>query len=420
MEGLNKDKGKSVPITRWKVYDGYKRVKSSSGGAGVDKMTIVQLDGDLENLLYKLWNRLSSGSYFPPEVRRAYIPKGKKGYRPLGIPTVLDRIAQSVLKDYCEPRLEAIFSERSYGFRPGRSAHDALKQVRTNCWRYDWVIDMDIKGYFDMISHDLLLKAVEKHFSEKWVRLYISRWLKAGILHADGTREGRQSGTPQGGVISPLLSNLFLHYVFDRWMEIHHSGQDFVRYADDIIVHCKTETEAEGLLEQIKERLKACGLEIHPEKTKIVYCKDSKRRENSDRPQKFTFLGYDFKPRKKWNRTNKSSFTGFDLGISHHSKMRIRQIVSRCLKKGLMSSRIEDIAKQLDPKIRGWYMYYGKFNPNALGTIWNWLNYKLVRWLLRRMKRFKLGSRSANKWFRQLYERDSNLFFHWTIGQTPG
>ena len=221
------------------------------------------------------------------------IPKGGNDYRPLGIPTVLDRIAQSVVLAYCEPRIERLFSKSSYGYRPGRGAHDALKAARSNCWCYDWVIDMDIKGYFDTINHELLHKAVDKHFTESWVKMYIERWLTAGVLHKDGRYEQMKGGTPQGGVISPLLANLFLHYVFDRWMEINHKGVKYERYADDIIVHCKTEGEAEGLLEAIRTRLKACGLELHPGKTKIVYCSDSKRKGKSSRPKKFTFLGSD-------------------------------------------------------------------------------------------------------------------------------
>ena len=235
MEGLNKDKGRSVPITRRMVWDGYLRVKANSGGSGIDRMTLKELEADRNNLLYKLWNRLSSGSYFPPSVRRVLITKGEGEYRPLGIPTVLDRIAQTVLKTYCEPRLESKFSANSYGYRPGRGAHDALKVTRRNCWRYDWVIDMDIKGYFDTIDHELLLKAIDKHFNEKWVRMYIFRWLKAGVMHQGRRLEKTDSGTPQGGVISPLLSNLFLHYVFDRWVEINHSEVKFERYADDSV-----------------------------------------------------------------------------------------------------------------------------------------------------------------------------------------
>ena len=281
MGGLNKDKGKSVPITRKMVLEGYLRVKANAGGAGVDN-----------------------------------------------------------------------------AYRPRRGAHDALKAARKNCWAYDWVIDMDIKGYFDTISHELLLKAVDKHFTEKWVKMYIVRWLTAGTLHKDGMYEESRGGTPQGGVISPLLANLYLHYGFDRWMEINYEGVKFERYADDIIVHCKTEREAEDLLEAIRVRLEECGLKLHPEKTKIVYCGDSKRREGTDRPKKFTFLGYDFKPRKKWNTERRCAFTGFDLGISHKAQVRIKEDVRDILKRMPQQSTLKDVSLELIHKIPGWKAYY--------------------------------------------------------------
>ena len=347
------------------------------------------------------------------------IPKGGNDYRPLGIPTVLDRIAQSVVLAYCEPRIERLFSKSSYGYRPGRGAHDALKAARSNCWCYDWVIDMDIKGYFDTINHELLHKAVDKHFTESWVKMYIERWLTAGVLHKDGRYEQMKGGTPQGGVISPLLANLFLHYVFDRWMEINHKGVKYERYADDIIVHCKTEGEAEGLLEAIRTRLKACGLELHPGKTKIVYCSDSKRKGKSSRPKKFTFLGYDFKPRKKWNKERKCAFTGFDLGISHKAQVRIKKDVGDILKRMPVGATLKDVSFELIHKIPGWKAYYGKINPGAMGSLWAWINYKLIRWLLRRMKRFKEGSRAATRWMRKCFREEPYLFAHWKFGYAP-
>lgn len=419
MEGLSKDRGKSVPITRRMVYDGYNRVRANAGGAGVDKMTIEELEGDLDNQLHKLWARLSSGSYFPPSVKRVLIPKGGKEYRPLGIPTVLDRIAQSVVKAYCEPRIERLFSESSYGYRPGRGAHDALKAARSNCWRYNWVIDMDIKGYFDTISHELLLKAVNKHFTEGWVRMYIKRWLTAGVLHKDGRYEQMKRGTPQGGVISPLLANLFLHYAFDKWMELNHEGVRFERYADDIIVHCKTEGEAERLLKAIRTRLKECGLELHPKKTKIVYCCDNKRKEKTMRPKKFTFLGYDFKPRKKWNKMRKRAFMGFDLGIGHDAQVRIKKEVRDILRRMPVGATLKDVSLELIHKIPGWKAYYGKLNPGATGSLWAWINYKLIRWLLHRMKRFKEGSRAATRWMQGRFREEPYLFAHWEFGYAP-
>lgn len=378
-------------------------------------MTLEDLEADLENQLYKLWNRMGSGSYFPPEVKRVLIPKGEGKNRPLGIPTVLDRIAQSVIRAYVEPRLEGIFHDNSYGYRPGRSAHQALERARENCWKFDWVIDLDIKGYFDNIDHGLLMKAVEKHVSEKWVRMYIERWLKAGVLHADGQREKSEKGTPQGGVISPVLANLYLHYAFDIWMEKNAEGVSFERYADDIIVHCRSEEEAEKLLERVKTRLKECGLEVHPEKTRIVYCADSNRRSKTKRPKKFTFLGYDFKPREKWNEKKGKAFTGFDLGISKKARVKLMRTVNALFRRLSPDTTLEDIANLLNARLRGWINFYGKFNVNAMRVIWVWLNFRLVRWSLRNFRRFKAGYRRATRWLRLRYQGDPSLFAHWKL-----
>lgn len=418
MEGLNRDKTKDLPITKQMVWEGYESVKRNAGGAGIDEMTLEDLEADLENQLYKLWNRMGSGSYFPPEVKRVLIPKGEGKYRPLGIPTVMDRIAQSVIRAYIEPRLEGIFHENSYGYRPGRSAHQALERARRKCWEYDWVIDLDIKGYFDNIDHDLLMKAIEKHVPEKWVRMYIERWLKAGILHGDGRHERAEKGTPQGGVISPLLANLYLHYAFDAWMEKKETGFSFERYADDIIVHCKSEEEAKKLLERIRERLKACGLELHPEKTKIVYCADSKRNGKTKRPKKFTFLGYDFKPRKKWNGKDGIAYTGFDLGIGRKARIKIVRVIDEALKKLPPASTLEDVAKRLNAQLRGWINYYGKYNVTSMRELWDWLYFRLIKWLMREFKRFKRGYHRAMRWLRLKYLESPQLFVHWKLA-TP-
>lgn len=420
MEGLNKNKGKSVPITKHEVYDGYKRVLRNAGSSGVDGMTIENLKSDYQNQLYKLWNRLSSGSYFPPPVKRVLIQKGENSFRPLGIPTVLDRVAQTVLKGYCEPRLEKIFSESSYGYRPGRNAHQALEACRKNCWRYAWVIDMDIKGYFDNIRHDLLLKAVGRHFPEKWVRMYIVRWLEAGVLYGSGFHEKLEKGTPQGGVISPLLSNLFLHYVFDKWMELNHVGVKFERYADDIIVHCRSEGEAESLLEEIRQRLQSCGLELHPKKTRIVYCQQSSRKKvSTDKARKFTYLGYDFRPRKQWNKQRNRQFTSFDLGIGQKAQMRIRKRIKKLM--SLMGPQMElaEIADCLNARLRGWTSYYARFNSHLIRGLWSWFNYRLLKWLMKNRKRFKRSINAAAKWLRKCSKMYPDLFAHWQFGCTP-
>ena len=419
MGGLNMNKGKSVPISRRQVYDGYLRVVGNAGSAGIDGMTIGKLKSDYKDLLYKLWNRLSSGSYFPPPVKRALIPKGEGNYRPLGIPTVLDRIAQTVVKDYCEPRLEAIFSEHSYGYRPDRNAHQALRQCRNNCWRYGWVIDMDIKGYFDNIRQDLLLKAVKRHFPEKWIVMYIKRWLEAGVMHKDGHMEIQGQGTPQGGVISPLLSNLFLHYVFDKWMEIHQAGTAFERYADDIIVHCRTESEAQLLLDKIRSRLEECGLDLNLGKTCIVYCANSSRRQRGAKVNKFTFLGFDFKPRRKWNSAKSCSFTGFDWGMSQKAQKRIRDRITSILSAHGPQTGLEEISSSLNARLRGWTNYFAKLDRQSVRKVWNWLNYRLLKWLVRRKKRFRQSIRAAYKYLRRRAKAEPNLFVHWQFGCTP-
>jgi RNA-directed DNA polymerase len=290
------DKAKPWSIQKLYVWDAYKRVKANRGAAGVDDQTIEEFERDLANNLYKLWNRMSSGSYFPPPVKRVNIEKRGGGSRPLGIPTVSDRIAQAVVKGYLEPELERHFHPDSYGYRPGKSALDAVGVARERCWRYAWVLDLDIKSYFDTISHELLLRAVRKHTDCPWVLLYIERWLKAPVQLDDGTLEPRERGTPQGSVISPLLSNLFLHYTFDRWMVRNHRDIPFERFADDALCHCVSESQAKSLKEELEKRFAECGLQLHPEKTKIVYCKDDDRRGNS-KNESFDFLGYSFRAR---------------------------------------------------------------------------------------------------------------------------
>ena len=296
------DEAKPFNIPKRVVWKAFKRVKANQGAAGVDGQSIAEFEADLSNNLYKLWNRMCSGSYFPPPVRRVEIPKADGGMRPLGIPTVADRIAQEVARRYLEPRLEPVFHADSYGYRPGRSAIDAVRTARQRCWRSDWVLDIDVKGYFDSIDWELLLKAVRRHTDCPWVLLYIERWLKAPVQMEDGSVVPRTAGTPQGGVISPLLANLFLHYAFDMWMARTYPHIPFERYADDIICHCKSAEEARALWSALADRFAACKLVLHPQKTKIVYCKDANRR--GDFPsQSFDFLGFSFRARKSaWQR----------------------------------------------------------------------------------------------------------------------
>ena len=356
---------KSIPISEEMVKAAYVKVKSNKGTAGVDKRSIADFDMNVEGNLYKIWNRLRSGSYFPPAVREVEIPKKGGKLRKLGIPTVGDRVAQMVIKNYLEPRLEAEFHSSSFGYRPGKSAHQALEQARLNCWNYDWVIDLDIQSFFDEIDHELLRKALKKHVTENWVLMYVDRWLTAPTEQKDGILKERTSGTPQGGVISPLLANLMLHYSFDMWMDKYHSEVPFERYADDMIVHCKTQQEAENLQDQITERLKQCSLQLHPEKTKIVYCKDSNRNKREQENIQFDFLGYCFKPRESKNKYGKL-FCSFSPAISKQAVKRINDQTKGLKLHSMLQVSLEEIAVILNSKIRGWIGYYGKFRRSAL------------------------------------------------------
>ncbi|HZH64601.1 MAG TPA: group II intron reverse transcriptase/maturase, partial [Flavisolibacter sp.] len=287
---------KSLPISKRMVYNSYLKVTAKDGSAGIDKQSVEAFNENMSANLYKIWNRMTSGSYFPPPVRTVFIPKKQGGTRALGIPTVSDRIAQGVVKDYIEPSVEQIFHPSSFGYRPGRSAHDAIKQCQDNCIKYAWVIDVDIKGFFDNINHDLMLELLQQYTQEKWVLMYAERWLKAGVEQEDGSIEARTKGTPQGGVISPLFANIYLHHALDKWMEEMQPQNPFERYADDIVIHCRSKEEAERLLEELKARMEQYKLELHPDKTKIVYCKNYMRNEKHEN-NSFTFLSYSFQPR---------------------------------------------------------------------------------------------------------------------------
>lgn len=288
---MDRERTKSFEVSKLAVYESYLKVCEQDGGAGIDKETIEAFNKNLGGNLYKIWNRMSSGSYQPPLVRTVLIPKKQGGFRPLGIPTVGDRIAQGVAKMYLEPILEPLFHINSFGYRPNRSAHDALAQCVENCKNHSWVVDLDIKGFFDNINHELMMKMVSYHTDEKWVLLYTERWLKVGAEQPDGSIVSREKGTPQGGVISPLLANLYLHHAFDMWMGKYFPSNPFERYADDIIVHCNSKSEGEKLLESIRERLLGFELDLHPEKTKLVYCQDYKRGEKHEHTS-FVFLSY--------------------------------------------------------------------------------------------------------------------------------
>ena len=368
---------KPYKIPKSLLYEAYQRVKANKGGSGVDGQSLQAFDQDLSNNLYKLWNRLSSGSYFPQAVKRVEIPKADGGIRPLGIPTVADRIAQMVVKIQIEPELERHFHPDSYGYRPNKSAHHAVESVKERCWQRAWVLDMDIKGFFDAIDHQLLMKAVDKHVKEDWHRLYIRRWLQASVLHPDGHLEQKTQGTPQGGVISPLLANLFLHYAFDQWLTKHHPDVQFARYADDIVCHCRTEQEAITLLAVLKERFVSCGLLLHPEKTKIVYCKSWKNK--ADYAQiSFDFLGFTFRPRLTKCRDG-ILLVCFLPAVSRKAAQRIRDEINSWPWLKWTQGGVKSIIVYSRSKLRGWMAYYGKYGRGVISHVLFYFDKKLSR-----------------------------------------
>lgn len=403
-------------IRKWVVWEAWLRVKANQGAAGVDGESIARFEARLEQNLYKIWNRMSSGTYFPPPVRTVMIPKGDGRERALGIPTVGDRVAQMVVKLYLEPLVEPTFHPDSYGYRPRKSAADAVGQARTRCWRNDWVVDLDIKGFFDNIDHFLMMRAVRKHTDCPWVLLYIERWLKAPAQAADGAKTDRDRGTPQGGVISPLLANLFLHYSFDRWMTDNHPSIPFERYADDIVVHCRSEAQAQFIRHELEKRLAACRLELHPEKTKIVYCRDSNRPR--EYPQiAFDFLGFTFRPRTAVNRRGEF-FVSFSPAVSRKAAKEIVATVRQWNIHEMSDKSLEDLSRMFDSVIRGWVNYYGRFYKSALYPVFASLNRRLVRWARKKYKRYH-QQRRATHWLRGLARRQPGLFAHWTLGALP-
>jgi RNA-directed DNA polymerase len=406
-------KARPFSISKRVVFEAYKRVRANQGAAGVDEESIADFEKDLKSNLYKIWNRMSSGSYFPPAVRLVEIAKKDGGQRKLGVPTVSDRIAQMVAKIYFEPQVDKYFHPDSYGYRPGKSAIEAVGVARKRCWRYNWVVDLDIKGFFDNIDHGLLMRAVRKHTDNKWLLLYIERWLKAPVQVADGTLVSREKGSPQGSVISPLLANLFLHYAFDEWTRRSNDNIPFERYADDILVHCKSEKQARGIKTVIEERLKQCGLELHPEKTKIVYCKDSFRKGNYPN-EKFDFLGYTFRPRLSKDRYGKF-FVSFLPAVSIEAAKSMRRTIRNWQIHRMTDKSIKDLACMFNSVIRGWINYYGQFYKSALYPIFNQLNGALQRWAMRKYKKLRRRRRKAFYWLGRIAKQKSYLFAHWRL-----
>lgn len=410
-------KTKPFIISKHVIWEAYKAVKRNKGSSGVDRISLTAYEVNLKDNLYKLWNRMSSGSYFPSAVKLVEIPKKGGGKRPLGIPTVADRIAQMAVKMLIEPRIDPYFHKDSYGYRPSKSAKEALGQCRRRCWRSDWLIDIDIKGFFDNVRHDLLMLALGRHVKEQWILLYIDRWLKSSIETEEGVQLSREKGTPQGGVISPLLANLYLHYCLDEWLRKTNPNILFERYADDAVYHCKTKEEAEILLSAIQGRLQECGLELHAGKSKIVYCKDDDR-QNDYPVTEFDFLGYTFRSRRSKNRYGKY-FINFTPAVSQVSMKKMRQEI-RSWKLHLRSDKtIEDLGRMFNSKIRGWINYYGVFYKSELYKVFRHLNTILTRWASRKYKKLRRHRRRSRHWLGRIARNNPTLFYHWKWGLKP-
>ena len=411
---MNEEKTKSFAVSKRMVYNSYLKVMSKNGCAGIDGQSIEMFEATMSKNLYKIYNRMASGSYFPPPVRTVLIPKKQGGFRPLGIPTVADRIAQGVVKDHLEPAMDKMFHDSSFGYRPGRSAHDALAQCHANCLQYSWVVDVDIKGFFDNISHEKLMDLLKQHTQEKWVLLYVERWLKAGIEQEDGSTMARTKGTPQGGVISPLLANLYLDHAFDKWMKQSNANNPFERYADDIVIHCRSKEEAEKLLAALENQMNEYSLTLHPEKTKVVYCKNYRRNEEHDQ-NSFTFLSYTFRPRPAKDKFDSNKLIVlFNGAISNAAKTSIRKAIRKVLNPQWTSGKLEAFAKVLNPKIRGWINYYGKFFKMRMIRMFNYLDSLIMRWIA---NKYKITSKAETlEKFKRIKEEPPLMFYHWQFG----
>ena len=398
---------KSQPITKLMVWQAYKKVKSNKGSAGIDRMDWEELDSDLTSHLYKLWNRLTSGSYFPVPVKQVKIPKKDGGVRKLGVPTLLDRIAQQVVRQHLERQLEPLFHESSFGYRPNRNAHQAVKLSERNCFDHDFVVDLDIKGFFDNINHDLMMKALRHYCKDKWVAMYVSRWLKAGIM-AEGEFVRTSAGTPQGGVVSPLLANLYLHVAFDEWMRRFHPEKPFERYADDVVVHCKTEKQAKFMLRQISQRMKSCYLELHPVKTKIVNLRGWSATKY---PRKYDFLGFTIKASMQTIKGRGILLPGTFVSIKSKTAIlgKFREMAIHKWRKP-----IQEIARRLNPVVRGMLNYYHKLRGESMREVWNQLNHRLLKWVKWEKGLYKMA---AVRWLKRQYKSSPGMFVHWKLVQ---
>jgi RNA-directed DNA polymerase len=406
--------GKPFDILKRLVWQAWKSVKANKGAAGADGVTIEMFEKDLGNNLYKIWNRMSSGTYFPPPVRAVEIPKASGGTRILGVPTVGDRVAQTAAAMALEPRTEAIFHEDSYGYRRRKGALDAVARCRERCWARDWVIDLDIRKFFDSVPWDLVVKAVQANVTheQRWIVLYVRRWLAAPIVMPDGRTEARDQGTPQGSAISPVLANLFMHYAFDKWLEREFPAVTFERFADDAVVHCATERQAKEVLAALDARMAEVGLQLHPDKTRIVFCKDGKRRHADCADTSFTFLGYTFRARSAPTRDGTSMFTGFLPAVSTDALKRMSEEVRSWRIHLRTATELDELAAWINPIVKGWMNYYGKFYRTELDPLLKRVNTYLMRWAQRKYKRLR-PFRKARAWWHGLTARQPHMFAHW-------
>ncbi|WP_264686617.1 group II intron reverse transcriptase/maturase [Wolbachia endosymbiont (group B) of Rhopobota naevana] len=408
------NKTKFFDIPKQLIWRAYKQVSKNKGAAGVDEVSITKFEENLKDNLYKLWNRMSSGSYFPEPVKAVAIPKDTGGQRILCVPSVFDRIAQTAATMYLEPLVEPKFHEDSYGYRPNKSALDAVYTARKRCWKNDWTVDLDISGFFDNLDHDLALQAIKKHTDCKWVILYVERWMKAPIQQADGSRVTRDKGVPQGGSISPIISSIFMHHAFDMWMKQNYPTVPFERYVDDAIVHCRTKRQAGFMKVMIEERLAKCKLKLHPEKTQIVYSKDDDRKEQFPK-QSFDFLGYTFRPRVAKNKM-RNYFISFLPAISNKAKKKIKKTIKSWRIHRITWTTLEEISKKIDPIVRGWFQYYGRFYKSEMYPSLRNIERYLIRWVRTKYKKLRDHGRLAKQFLGKVRKRSPSIFYHWTLG----